>query len=207
MPEHIVRTCPCVHYLRRNRPVPFGAAWSWAGTAATPLRQPSRQESQPCPTRPTSSTAISPPGTKPTTARRRELVGETFAETATYRDPVQEGRGRNGIDTMIAAAQARFPGMRFGRIGEVDSHGDSVRFRWSLSPAGDVSLVEGTDFATIAGGRLASVTGFFDKLPGRRRVAPRRLPPCPRRTEAVRRGTRTVPRQSRGKERRRPAAP
>ena len=66
---------------------------------------------------------------------------------------------------MIAAAQARFPGMRFQRIGEVDAHNDSVRFRWSLSPAGSESLVEGTDFATIVGGRLASVTGFFDKLP------------------------------------------
>ena len=96
--------------------------------------------------------------------RRRELVGETFAEGATYHDPAQEGRGRNGIDTMIAAAQARFPGMRFARIGEADTHNDSVRFRWSLSPVGGDWLVEGTDFATIVGGRFASVTGFFDKL-------------------------------------------
>jgi hypothetical protein len=97
--------------------------------------------------------------------RRRELVGETLADTAAYRDPAQEGQGRNGIDTMIAAAQARFPGLRFERIGEVDAHNDRVRFRWALSPAGGESLVEGTDFATIVSGRLASITGFFDKLP------------------------------------------
>ena len=98
-------------------------------------------------------------------SRRRALVGEALAETATYRDPAQAGQGRSGIDTMIAAAQARFPGMRFQRVGEVDAHNDSVRFRWSLSPDGSESLVEGTDFATIVSGRLDSVTGFFDKLP------------------------------------------
>lgn len=97
--------------------------------------------------------------------RRRELVGETFVETATYRDPAQAGDGRNGIDAMIAAAQARFPGLIFQRLGEPDAHNDSVRFRWSLGPTGAESIVEGTDFATIAGGRFATVNGFFDKLP------------------------------------------
>ena len=97
--------------------------------------------------------------------RRRALIGEIFAEDATYRDPAQAGNRRDGIDAMIAAAQARLAGLRFERIGEVDTHNGRVCFRWSLSPAGGESLVEGTDFATIVDDRLASVTGFFDKLP------------------------------------------
>jgi hypothetical protein len=97
--------------------------------------------------------------------RRRDLIGETFAEKATYLDPAQAGNGRDGIDEMIAGAQARFAGMQFERIGTVDAHNDRVRFRWSLAPAGAESIVEGTDFATIVDGRFVAVTGFFDKLP------------------------------------------
>src|SRR5262245_57104830 len=97
--------------------------------------------------------------------RRRDLVRDTFAEDAAYRDPAMESKGHDGIDKMIAAAQERFAGMRFKQIGAVDAHNDHARFRWSLSPAGGESIVEGTDFATIVDGRFASVTGFFDKLP------------------------------------------
>jgi hypothetical protein len=97
--------------------------------------------------------------------RRRDLILTTFAEKASYRDPVQAGDGHDGIDQMIAGAQARFTGMRFERIGEVDGHGGGIRFRWSLGPAGGESVVEGTDFATLVDGRFDKVTGFFDKLP------------------------------------------
>ena len=97
--------------------------------------------------------------------RRRDLIGTIFAEQASYRDPVQTGDGRDGIEEMIAGAQARFTGMRFQRIGEVDAHGGGVRFRWSLGPADGESIVEGTDFATLVDGRFDRVTGFFDKLP------------------------------------------
>jgi SnoaL-like protein len=97
--------------------------------------------------------------------RRRELIGTVFAEKATYRDPVQACEGHDGIDEMIAGAQARFIGMRFQRIGDVDVHDGGVRFRWSLGPANSESIVEGTDFATMIDGRFDKVTGFFDKLP------------------------------------------
>ena len=97
--------------------------------------------------------------------RRRDLIGTIFAVQASYRDPVQTGDGRDGIEEMIAGAQARFTGMRFQRIGEVDAHGGGVRFRWSLGPADGASIVEGTDFATLVDGRFDRVTGFFDKLP------------------------------------------
>jgi hypothetical protein len=66
---------------------------------------------------------------------------------------------------MIAGAQARFPGMRFARIGTVDAHNERLRFSWSLSPEGGTALVKGTDFAEVRDGKLCAVTGFFDLLP------------------------------------------
>jgi hypothetical protein len=97
--------------------------------------------------------------------RRRDLIGTIFSQDASYRDPVQASDGRDGIDQMIAGAQARFAGMQFARIGDVDAHGGNVRFRWALGPADGEPIVEGTDFATIVEGRFEKVTGFFDKVP------------------------------------------
>lgn len=97
--------------------------------------------------------------------RRRTLIAETFAEDASYRDPVMQGDGHAGIDTMIAGVQERFAGHAFSRLGEADGHGDRMRFSWALAPADGAAIVEGTDFATVVDGKLASVTGFFDLLP------------------------------------------
>jgi hypothetical protein len=97
--------------------------------------------------------------------RRRALLAETWTEGASYVDPVMNAEGRSGIDALIGAAQARFPGFRFRRIGEVESHNDRLRFRWGLGPDGADAPIKGTDFAVLSGGRLASVTGFFDQLP------------------------------------------
>jgi hypothetical protein len=98
--------------------------------------------------------------------RRRDLIARTFAEGASYLDPVMQGDGHAGIDALIAGVHARFPGHRFCRIGEVDAHHDRVRFSWALAPADGAALVKGTDFAVLGGdARMASVTGFFDLLP------------------------------------------
>jgi hypothetical protein len=98
--------------------------------------------------------------------RRAELVAATFAPEATYLDPVMQGDGHAGIDGMIAGVQARFPGHRFHRSGDVDAHHDHLRFSWDLAQEGGEVLVKGTDFAVLAAdARLAAVTGFFDLLP------------------------------------------
>jgi hypothetical protein len=63
--------------------------------------------------------------------------------------------------------QAKFPGFVLRRISKIDHHNDAVRFAWSLGPASGPSVVEGVDFCTLgADGRLASVFGFIDKMPG-----------------------------------------
>ena len=43
-------------------------------------------------------------------ARRRYLVAQTFTSYGEYLDPLMRGEGIDGIDAMVAAAQAQFPG-------------------------------------------------------------------------------------------------
>jgi SnoaL-like domain len=96
---------------------------------------------------------------------RRALVARTFSEGAGYADPLFAGEGHDAIDGVVAAAQQRFPGLRIRRAGEVDGHHDRIRFCWeALAPEGAV-VAKGTDFATVAGTKLAQVTGFVDLMP------------------------------------------
>ncbi len=97
--------------------------------------------------------------------RRRDLVASLWADDASYVDPLMKSEGHAGIDAMIAAVQARFPGHRFRQLGEVDAHNDRIRFAWELAPDGADPIASGTDFGLLAGDRLQSVTGFLDRVP------------------------------------------
>jgi hypothetical protein len=98
--------------------------------------------------------------------RRRNLIAKTWTEHANYLDPLMQGDGQAGIDSMIERVQQRFPGHQFRLIGEADSHHDRVRFSWELRANGGGVIVNGTDFAVIArDGRLQTVTGFLDRAP------------------------------------------
>lgn len=104
-------------------------------------------------------------------ARRRAGIAAAWAERGTYRDPLMASDGPAGIDAMLAGVQAKFPGFVLKRTSAVDAHngppGGYVRFTWSLGPAAGPSVVEGVDFCALApDGRLASVVGFIDKMPG-----------------------------------------
>jgi hypothetical protein len=98
--------------------------------------------------------------------RRRELIGELWAEDASYTDPLVEARGPDEINEMIGAVQAQFPGLLFRLAGPVDAHHRQARFTWSLGPAGGEPAVVGFDVAVTAeDGKLTSVYGFLDKVP------------------------------------------
>ena len=103
-------------------------------------------------------------------AARRRAVHELYTDDARYVDPLVDARGRDAIDTTIAAAQAHFPGFVFRLAGPVDVHHDVGRFTWELRPAGApegaVAPVVGFDVAVTDGqGRLRTVLGFLDKVP------------------------------------------
>jgi hypothetical protein len=99
------------------------------------------------------------------TATRRRLIAQTWADDARYVDPLMQGEGHAGIDGMIAAVQQQFPGFVFRLSRAAETVGDRLRFSWEAGPQGGDALVGGTDFATLAGGRLQAVTGFIDFAP------------------------------------------
>jgi hypothetical protein len=99
-------------------------------------------------------------------AVRKHLFERDWTEAATYADPMMAGHGVAEIDALIAGAQLQFPNFRFNVIGTPDGHGDNIRFSWSLGPGDYVDApIEGTDFARLENGRIASITGFLDKVP------------------------------------------
>ena len=97
--------------------------------------------------------------------RRKALLEAAFTKDVSYRDPVMQGDGRDGIATLIDGVQQRFAGFQFSLKGEPDGFGDRIRFSWNLGPEGVESVIEGTDIGVIEDGRLKSVTGFLDKVP------------------------------------------
>ncbi len=97
--------------------------------------------------------------------RRQAALAAAFTADATYRDPLMQAEGQDGIAALIDGVQQRFAGCRFVLKGEPDGFADCIRFSWGLGPDGAESIVDGTDVATIEGGRLKTVTGFLDKVP------------------------------------------
>ncbi len=98
-------------------------------------------------------------------AARRTAIAGVWTEDGHYVDPVMSAGGHPAIEAMIAGVQARFPGMTMRRAGAVDGHNDRLRFGWELGPDGGPGAISGIDFATVADGRLATVTGFIDYAP------------------------------------------
>jgi hypothetical protein len=98
--------------------------------------------------------------------RRRELVARTWNEDGGYVDAHRRGDGHDGIDAMIKAAQQMFPGYRLGLVSGIEAYNGYVRFSWAGGGTAEAPLyLAGTDFATIANGRLQMVAGFTDAAP------------------------------------------
>ena len=99
-------------------------------------------------------------------SRRRALILSTWTPGASYVDPMLKADGPGGIDAMVQGVQAKYPGLRFRRVGPVDMHNDQLRFAWEFGPEGGAAVVKGIDFGTLGSeGRLQSITGFFDQVP------------------------------------------
>jgi len=96
---------------------------------------------------------------------QRAAAMDCWAATATYRDPLMAGDGREGIAAMIDAAVANFPGHHFALAGTADGHGPFVRFSWVIRPDADagIAVARGTDVVRLDGdGRIVEVIGFLD---------------------------------------------
>jgi SnoaL-like domain len=99
--------------------------------------------------------------------RRRALIGKVWTEDATYVDAHRRGVGHDGIDSMIATAQAQFTGYVLHLVSSIESHNGYVRFSWAAGGTPEAPLyLGGTDFGQVApDGRLKTVAGFVDATP------------------------------------------
>jgi hypothetical protein len=85
----------------------------------------------------------------------------------TYTDPLADVTGPAGLDAVIDGAQQQLPGFRFSLSGAIDAHHEQARFRWHAAPPGATEpIVVGTDVLVLKAGRIRSVLGFLDKVPG-----------------------------------------
>jgi SnoaL-like domain len=99
-------------------------------------------------------------------AKRRELIAKTWTDDGCYVDAHRRGVGHEGIDKVIAAAQAMFPGYGLRLISKIEAQNDYVRFSWAAGGSSDAPLyLGGTDFVVLAAGRFAMVAGFADAGP------------------------------------------
>lgn len=97
--------------------------------------------------------------------RRQALIARTFAEDASYLDPLLAGDGHDGIDAMVRAVHEKYPGYCFTRTSDVNAHHDRALFNWQLAPKDGPVFVKGVDVALVSDdGRLAHVAGFFTEL-------------------------------------------
>ncbi|WP_019069147.1 nuclear transport factor 2 family protein [Streptomyces hokutonensis] len=97
-----------------------------------------------------------------------KAVAAAWSVEGTYTDPLATVTGHTEIAGLIAGAHAQFPGFAFRPLGTVDGHHDTARFSWELVSEADGSApVAGFDVITLdADGRIRSVLGFLDRVPG-----------------------------------------
>ncbi|WP_405900618.1 nuclear transport factor 2 family protein [Streptomyces sp. NBC_00727] len=95
-----------------------------------------------------------------------KAVAAAFTDDATYTDPLADVRGHEQLAAAVAGARQQFPGFVFRLIGAVDGHHALVRFGWELVAPDGSAPVAGFDVAALAeDGRIASVSGFLDRVP------------------------------------------
>ncbi len=66
--------------------------------------------------------------------RRRALVAKTWTEDGSYVDRARDGTGHDGLDSMIAAAQAHFPGYRLSLASGIEAIHRAERCQRSQTP-------------------------------------------------------------------------
>jgi hypothetical protein len=99
--------------------------------------------------------------------RRRVAIAALCTEDCEYTDPLARVSGPSALDQLIAGVQRQLPGFRFSLAGKVDSHHDQARFTWHAAPEGaHEPVVVGFDVFLLDAGRVRSVYGFLDKVPG-----------------------------------------
>ena len=83
--------------------------------------------------------------------KRRRLIDDVFSDECVYIDPNDSVAGRDAIERLVEALQARLPDLRFSLAGDVNAH-------WichAVAPAPEKGLVRDVDDYGL------SATGFL----------------------------------------------
>jgi hypothetical protein len=103
---------------------------------------------------------------------RMRAIEAIYAPDLALFEPESQGTGHASIDHAVAAIWARAPAeFVFSSVGPAVGHHDVARLRWRFGPKDGPAAVSGTDVATFAGGRIATLYVFLDPT----RCEPRRL--------------------------------
>jgi SnoaL-like domain len=96
--------------------------------------------------------------------KRRSLIDQIFTEKSTYTDPNDSVVGRDAIERLVVALQAKFPEFRFTISGPINAHHQQVLFAWKLGSPGAASpAATGVDMALLEDGRISQLHGFVDQ--------------------------------------------
>lgn len=97
-------------------------------------------------------------------AKRKELVAKCWAESGTYKDPMSDVAGRDGLVGLISQFQQQMPGAGISIVSGIDEHHGQIRFGWKL--VGGPQELEGIDVGQVtADGQLAAIVGFWGSPP------------------------------------------
>ncbi|MEV6774035.1 hypothetical protein AB0N05_35920 [Nocardia sp. NPDC051030] len=101
----------------------------------------------------------------PDPQRRRKLLGEVWAEGATYTDPTVHVVGMDALLAHIDSVVGGRPGATIVRSSAVDAHHGVARFAWRMVMADGSALPDGLDFAELSEtGHIRRIVGFFGGL-------------------------------------------
>ena len=99
-------------------------------------------------------------------SKRAKTIRTAWTDDGHYVDPLMESKGHEGLSAMVDGVQAQFPGSRFRRTSEVDTHHSLVRFAWELVGDDGNVVAGGIDIGVLADdGRFSRIAGFLGDLP------------------------------------------
>jgi len=95
--------------------------------------------------------------------KRRLLIDKVFSDECVYIDPNDSVSGRDAIERLVEALQARLPDLRFTLAGAVNAHHDQALFGWTLAaPGAATPTATGVDMAVLDGDRIRQLHGFVN---------------------------------------------
>ena len=98
--------------------------------------------------------------------KHRQLIDSVFSDACVYIDPNDSVAGKDEIERLVKALQARVPDLRFTLAGHANAHHDQVLFGWTLAaPGASTPAATGVDMAVLDGDRIRKLHGFVNPRP------------------------------------------